>query len=272
MEDEYRLFQGPAWRWKLAEKIAARSGKRWPGYIDWQVREAADYRRALAAGCGAGAKTPGRFAVIDSAKKLAADPKLGSQCKILVLAGCPRAEVVSRLQVPPDVERTWEELFFDVRTALEATDWIFLHVIRPEQAHGLPSLASKMKLAYIAGPVAAQAVLDLDNRIPLTAGERLFDRKLRLHLKADEAADMVISSATEALRFYKVYAALHLGELRIRLETAKLQQRCRECLARQSREREEHDNAKPANSLRGSSSEDQGPAGDGGSLGKAEVG
>ncbi len=70
----------------------------------------------------------------------------------------------------------------DVRGCRNAVGWFAAHVIGPELAAGRSELAAKLKLVAAVGPVGAQAVLDVGSRVPVTAGEHLFQRKLRLHL------------------------------------------------------------------------------------------
>ena len=61
-----------------------------------------------------------------------------------------------------------EKLFFDVRPALNASDWIMIHVISPEIEVGSPDFAAKLKVAYFGGPNVARAVLEAGTQLPVT--------------------------------------------------------------------------------------------------------
>jgi hypothetical protein len=47
-----------------------------------------------------------------------------SELKILIMADCPRDEIAQRYGVAAEVVEACEELFYDVRAAREAIDWI----------------------------------------------------------------------------------------------------------------------------------------------------
>jgi len=85
-----------------------------------------------------------------------------------------------------------------------------------------------MKAAVAGGPVVAQAVLDLESRVPVTAGEKLFDRKLALHLKFDEAVALPLRTDREKMFFIRRYVDLQMQENRLKIAERKLERRCDE--------------------------------------------
>jgi hypothetical protein len=126
----------------------------------------------------------------------------------------------------------WESLFFDVRQSREAVGWIQAHVIRPEQARGNGHLASRLKAAVAGGAVVARSILDLESRLPVTDGEKLFDRKLALHLKFDEAVALPLNTDREKMFFMKLYVDLQLRESRLDHAERQLERRCAEARAK----------------------------------------
>jgi hypothetical protein len=140
-----------------------------------------------------------------------------------------------RLGVDEHVIEKWESLFFDVRESREAVDWIFIHIIGPERERGNDQLASKMKAALAGGPVAARAILDLESRMPVTAGEKLFDRKLALSLKLDAALQVRLDTSREKISFIRLCDQLRLRERRLKLAERKFEMRCAEARDKQQR-------------------------------------
>jgi hypothetical protein len=66
--------------------------------------------------------------------------------------------------------------------------------------------------------------------VPLDQGERLFDQRLKLGLKFEEALQLPLTTDREKLRFIRLHAELRLGEQRAALATRRLEQRCAEAL------------------------------------------
>ncbi len=223
-------MQSPDWRWTMAGQFAGCRSKPGADHFDQDARDAAAYRRGYAG--GAKSRADERYPHIAVAEALANDPATSEKLKVLVLAACPQREIAKRLGVAEEVVRLWESLFFDVRERLPALDWVLAKVIWPEQIHGSRSLASKLKLAFAGGPVAARAVLELESRVLLTAGERLFDRRLRLELKLDEALAIPLVTSQDNYRFVEFYAELRLSERQLELDKQELEERCRAALRR----------------------------------------
>ena len=139
-----------------------------------------------------------------------------------------QSEIVRRFGIERPVLEIWEKLFFEARGQRGHTDWVHGQIICPTQREGKAELASRLKLVAAAGPVAARAILDCDSRVPLQEGERLFDRRLKLHLKFDAACDMPLKSDRDRMSFVRLHVAMKGQEQRLQLQERRLQQRCRE--------------------------------------------
>jgi hypothetical protein len=115
----------------------------------------------------------------------------------------------------------------------DAVGWIHWKVIEPERKAGRHELAARLKFVASAGPPGARAVLDLDTRVPLDEGQRLYDRRLKLFLKAEAAVELPIDSNRERMFFLRTYADIRLRENRLRLDEQRLQRRCHAALDKQ---------------------------------------
>src|SRR5262249_21387368 len=158
--------------------------------------EARDYLRARAGGGDAHERASQQFPHVAAAERLAEDAAACGQLKVLVLGDCPRAEIAGRLRLTPEVVGAWEDLFFDARAARASAGWLRSWVIAPEERAGHSRLAAQLKFAC-AGPHAARAALDAGSRVPLSQGGRLFDNKVLLALKLDEAAQAPLATARD---------------------------------------------------------------------------
>jgi hypothetical protein len=135
-------------------------------------------------------------------------------------------EVQQRLGVEIAVVEAWEQIFFDVRDLRSATSWFAAHVIEPERAAGNLELVSELKLALGGGPVAARAILDCKGTLPLDEADRLFQQKLKLSMKFDQAVEMPLTTNQDSLKFLRLYMQLELETKRLELASQKLHQRC----------------------------------------------
>ena len=94
-----------------------------------------------------------------------------------------------------------------------ATSWLSEQVIEAERKAGNSALAARMKLALTAGVDGVNAILALDEGAPVDEAERLFQRKLALSLKFDDAASMTIDSDENRMKFIKLNVELRdIGE------------------------------------------------------------
>ena len=171
------------------------------------------------------------YSTIASAEELNESERL-ELLKIAVLGGLDGREISQRLGLEQEVIEAWEKIYFDVRGMREAVGWIHLQVIQPERNVGREDLAARLKLVAAVGPLGARAVLDLGSRAPLDEGQRLFDRRLKLHLKFDAAVEMSIESNREKMFFLRTYADMRHQENHLRCQEQRLQRRCQEALDR----------------------------------------
>jgi hypothetical protein len=241
--------EGPAWRWRRAERIARTAREDPAGLLglpadDW-IREAVAYLRCCHASPDGPARAQARHPWIAAAQALWDSTVKRAELKILIIADCSRDEIAQRSGVAGEAVDACEQFFYDVRAARDAVDWIARSVIEPEARGGDGSLASRLKLAFGAGPVAAKMILESDCRPLVGPGARLFDKRLQLHLKLDQALAMPLDTLGGSARFLHVALAFQTAEQRLALQTRSLQQRCEETVrrsecARRKRELSEH--------------------------------
>jgi hypothetical protein len=229
-EKRQRFMFGPDWRHRQAQALAASASRVWSPQLDPLVRDAALFLRRYAAGPNHQAVAVRKFPLVAAAMLLDQNQAINGPLRILVLGDCVPGQICGRLSLEPDALSTWEQLFFDVRAAREATDWILIRVILPEFERGDGILASKLKCACAGGPQVALAMIDADCRILEKQGAALFDLKLALYTKFEQALATVIDSDRSKLMFMKMHAALMLQELRMRHAEKRLLQRSAQSL------------------------------------------
>lgn len=171
--------------------------------------------------------------LVAAAKALSEDLEVGNQLKVLVLGDCPTQEIADRFGFMAEVVAAWESLFFDVRFARQATTWILDNVITPEQQRGNGDLAARMKFAHAGGPVAAKTLLDAEGRVALKQGVDLFNKKIQLHLKFDQAQQLSLETDRDKMFFIRRHGELLYREQRLRIEEQKLEQRCQKAFHKQ---------------------------------------
>jgi hypothetical protein len=165
---------------------------------------------------------------------LSADADVCDRAKILVLGDCPESEVADLLELDQRVLTAWEALFFDVRDNRQASDQVLAQVIAPEQRGGNAHLAAMMKFAHAGGSVAARAILKAESRVKLQQGVTLFDKKILLNLKLDEAMSLSLDTERSRLFFVRHHAELLEKERRLHLQERKLELRCQEALQKEA--------------------------------------
>jgi hypothetical protein len=227
-----RSIVGPAWRSKLVEQLPGRRSHRFVRACDEDVRRLHHYRQLCGSGAAGMQQALALYPKIASAEELNGSDKL-DLLKVAVLAGLDGREIARRLGSEEAVVDAWEKIYFDVRGMREAVSWIHFRVIVPERTAGREDLAARLKFVAAVGASGARAVLDLDTRAPLDEGQRLFDRRLKLFLKAEVAAEAPVQSDREKMFFLRTYADMQLQENRLRLQEQKIQQRCRADLEKQ---------------------------------------
>jgi hypothetical protein len=227
-------MSGPDSRWhdaqQLADAAATAMKQRVWKRLDAATREAVDYIRRCKQGPEAKALAAKTYPAIAAAQAAWDDPQIRTELKILILANCPADEIARVTGIAPEAEHAVEQLFFDVRTSRSAPGWIQRTAIEPEAEAGNGELASKLRLAFLAGPIAARLILTPDAQLPLNSAHRLLHRQMRLHLKATQALAMPLDTPVKKERCLKQFNDLNLAEQRIRLAQQRLQYRCAETL------------------------------------------
>jgi hypothetical protein len=163
-----------------------------------------------------------KFPLVAQAEDLEHDPARREAAMILVLGGITADEMSDRLAIPRPAIELWESLNFDLRDLLQAMAWMWAHVIRPEQKAGRTQLAARLKLALMAGPEAARALVSCELSGPVDEAERLFQRDLKLAAKIEEAADLPLRSERETMTVLR----LPIEIKRLDLAKAKLAEKC----------------------------------------------
>ena len=226
-----RGIHGPAWRIHTATPCETRPGT--PSALHDNVVLNFIKFRQLRGEAGEGIeRASAAYPAIAAAERLNEDQETTARLKLMILVDMSDDEMCDRSGIDLITSRTWESLYFDVRGQRQATCWLASHVINHERNTGDPWLASKMKLAIIAGPVAVRAMLDTAEGIQLDEADRLFQRKITLSGKLDVAVEMPFDSEENRLRFVKLHLDLMFAEKRIALAERRLAQRCAEALQR----------------------------------------
>jgi hypothetical protein len=224
-----KSLEGPAWRSKLVGQFPGRRSHRRVQAGDEHLRRLHHYRQLCSNGPAGLRQAIALYPMIARAEALHESDKV-DLLKVAVLGGLEGREIAERLRLDAGVIDVWEKIYFDVREMREAVGWIHVQVIEPERAAGRENLVARLKFATAVGPVGARAVLDLDTRIPLNEGQRLFDRRLKLHLKCDAAAEMTIETNREKMFFIRTYVHQQVEQDRLQLRERELSQRCQESL------------------------------------------
>ncbi len=223
----HRGLLGPAWRMKLAQSIFRRPPQRQPGgHADRWFDDLCGYLALASDGDAGLLRARAKYPTIFQACELQEQPASVSPLKIMVVSDMALGEVQQRLGVEIAVVEAWEQIFYDVRDLRSASSWFAAHVIEPERAAGNLELVSELKLALGGGPVAARAILDCNETLPLDEADRLFQQKLKLSMKFDQAVEMPLTTNQDSLKFLRLYMQVELETKRLELASHKLQQRC----------------------------------------------
>lgn len=222
--NNHRSFLGPAWRYELAKTLPPHLSPTLEKRLDPLILELHAYLTAAAIkGPDAAAAA---FGLIANAERLQNDGEKSAVLMMMVLANMPVTEIAESAGLEQALVECWEKIFFDCRDLRQAGSWVAAHVVEPLHQTGKFELAARLKLALAAGPVAVRAVLKGDSRIPLEEAERLFERRLKLDLKADAACEMALTCPREATRFLKLYLGMHAERQRLQLAGDRLARRC----------------------------------------------
>lgn len=224
------VLYGPACRWRLAFELPPVIPRRFAKHYDQFVLDAHDYIGLCRKADKGRQQAVTKYPLIAKAEELQRNDALTAQLQISVLGELDFREIALRCAIEEPVLEMWERLYFAVRGQRTHTGWVQAEIICPAQREGKVELAARLKLVAAAGPVAARAILDCDSRVPLQEGERLFDRRLKLHLKFDAACDMPLVSGRDQMAFIRMHVEMKGQEQKLRLQERKLEQRCREAL------------------------------------------
>ena len=189
-------------------------------HVEAAVRAYCDYLEHAAHHGVAAART--KFPLVAQAEELEHDPARRATAMIMAMAGIAADEMGDRLAIPGAAIELWEALNFDVRDLRCASAWIGAEVIRPEQQAGRTELAARLKLALMAGPEAARALVSCGVSGLVDEAERLFQRDLKLAAKLEEAGDLPLRSERETLAVLR----LPIEIKRLDLAKAKLAEQC----------------------------------------------
>ena len=223
-----RGLQGPGWRSKTAQEMTNVNSLSVAQLGDPLTIAAVKYFALRADDVDGRERAAAAYPKIEAAIALHDDNDKTDVVKLMILADFPVAAIGTRVGVEPEVIQVWEELFFDVRGMRSATNWLSMQVVNHEHKAGNTELAARMKVAIVAGIDGVNAVLALDEGAPVDEAERLFQRKLKLSLKFDAAAEMPIDSERSRLAFIKLYVHLQLSERHLELAGKNLSARCAE--------------------------------------------
>jgi hypothetical protein len=212
---------GADWRWQQAIEIARAPVSRTARDLDPLTRDAADYMRRSACDARSALLASKRYPLIDEARHLVGNPDNWRLLRLLVLTDVTKEEIATRMAISEQLVVTVEHLFFQVRAALQARDWICAMVIRPEQEAGRLELAAEMQFAVFGGPTAARTLLDAALRLPVDPLQRLHDAHLLMHTRFLAALGVPLDP-NQAPKFVWQYAKFAQQQQRLDLQTKKL--------------------------------------------------
>lgn len=237
-----RSLEGPACRWKQAERLARMDGPLPRATSDDLTRRTAAYLRICRSGPDGASRAAEKYPDVAAAVRLWNNGAMAEQLRILVIANVSIKEIAARLQIDEQIVMTTEPLFFDVRWALDASGWVVGQVIIPEIRAGSLDLAAKLRLAFFGGPVMARAILDARVRAPFESADRLFDREVLLHLKLQEALEAPLGEG-ERIEFLKLYLQYDINRRRLELDRKKFAYECEHAERRSKSENESQETA-----------------------------
>ena len=224
-----RTLHGPSWRKQLGLSLCRKSTRstqrsgptgspRRPE--DAALRAYCDYLQQAARQGMAAARA--KFPLVAQAEDLEQDPARREAAMIMVMGDIAAEEMGKRLAIPRPTIELWEALNLDVRDLRRAVAWIAVEVIRPEQKAGRTQLAARLKLALVAGPEAARALVSCGESGLVDEADRLFQRDLKLAAKFEEAADLPLHSGPETVAVLN----LRIEQMRLGLAKAELAEKC----------------------------------------------
>lgn len=216
-----RMTGGPAWRCSSALDHVAQGAARIPATFDSATRRAADYFRQQSRGKAGAAQASKKHPDLKLAEDAWNQAELRAAVQKLVLADVPSSEVCELMQLKPAVLTWIESLWFDVRPALDATQWIVAKVIKMEADAGRDDVAAEMRVAYFYGPLAAKALINSKLHLPSDKSVQAFDAALLLYARFVQASEMPMTPE-QNVEFLKIYAEIRHNEQLLQLARQKL--------------------------------------------------
>jgi len=245
-----RSIRGPKWRSGAAQELANSADQSSARAWDPLTIDTAKYYAQCADGEDGIIRARKKHPAIAAAILVNDDDAKTDVMKLMILVDSPTNTIAKRVGVEPAVVEVWERLFFDVREMRSAVSWLSGQVIEAECKAGNTALAARMKLALVAGVDGVNAILELDEDAPVNEAERLFQRKLKLDLKFDEAANMPLGSDRNSMKFIKLYLQLQGSEKRLELDGKKLAASCAEARDRHERGKLRMENAQERSTIK----------------------
>lgn len=171
-------------------------------------------------------KAAGRHPALAAAESLRAQRTIAESLEIMILAGAKPEDVALRLNLDAESVRTYELLFFDVRSQRDKPEWLAIHVLRPLDEGGKFLLACKCRAALALGEAALDAILSEDIQFPTSGHKRLIEMRIRLSALEQKALTVDLKDNQAKLQFLKLTADIRLAERKLELEEAKLSYKC----------------------------------------------
>jgi hypothetical protein len=224
-------LRGPRHRWDLAMRLPLNHWDRRMEQYDQRVRAAHRFLELVAHSPVGAKQAAAMFPHIAAAVAIEQDPTKVADLKIAVFGDLAPHDIARRTGVDAAALETWEALFYDARQSREHFAWVREHIVDAELAAGNVDLATKLQLVAALGPLGATTILDIGSRAPASEGERLFRRKLALHLKYDRAMAMT-EGPKHHVAFLRYFSQLKLEESRLKLQEKRLAEKCNAALRR----------------------------------------
>lgn len=194
---------GPAWRWKYAGEWLSEELPSSFDQADRYLRGVWVYRRQLLFGSDYGAVTEEFWELFQAAESIQESRNVREELMIMVLGDCLPGDIAEWYGFEEDVIRVWEGVFFDVRDALRATDWLHAHVLEPERFAGNLKCVARLSLAMRGGPKIAKRLLTMGSSPPTDDTERRQVEELQLAMNAWIAVNQPFRSEKDRQQFQR---------------------------------------------------------------------
>lgn len=222
----YRAMRGPAWRWHLAGESVTGEEMGFLATRDKLATEATEYRALLAEEPDGAEKAWKKRPWIYLARELEDGKGRIEQLKLMVLGRCEPHEICGKLGIDPSVFRIWYELYFDVRCPDASSWWFQSHVMTPTFEVD-PERACRYQLAAIGGPAAVWMLTEGDCDEALRKSRELYQRRIRMAARVQQAADKIPLNSRSALKLLKLSVQHSIDEQRLKQAEQKLAEKCR---------------------------------------------